>query len=185
MNRAFVRDIQIYTARSAVTASAARGQGAPGLVAAARIHLASVTLAQFGTSSERRFRGALDRHTDSLAAALPRKGRSWGVARKLLNIFLRNAFYTTYLRDAFDLAVAEDWFEVPLDGIVAKRVRADLHALRLPRWTGVRNLTPALSHTYQDACRQLARARGVAPVHLDALFWGTRDDTESAHCQGE
>lgn len=175
MNSEFVRDIQVYTARYSVTASAARGQGAPGLVAAARRHLETVPLAQFAADSDVAFRRTLERHTNRLAESLPAKGRSWGVARKLLNIFLRNSFYTTYLRDAFDLQLAEPWYEVPLDGIVARRVRAELRALRLPEWPGVRHVTPDLSVTYQDACRQLSKARGVAPVHLDAVYWGSRD----------
>jgi len=41
------------------------------------------------------------------------------MARKLLNIYLRNALYSTYLREAFELDTAEHLYEVPLDSIVA------------------------------------------------------------------
>lgn len=168
-------EIQTYIARASVTASAARGQGASGVVESAREFLGTLSLRGFGTRDERAFQRALGRQTIHLAQALPARGRSWGVARKLLNIFLRNALYTSYLRDAYGLGAAERWFEVPLDGVIARRVRSEMPGSALPRWRGVRHVTPELSREYQEVCRQLAKRRGLAPVHLDAVFWGGRD----------
>jgi hypothetical protein len=170
MHRGFIPHIQVYVARYSVSASAARGQRSPGLVRVAREHLAAVPLRVFAASSHARFRGALDRETERLRRALSRGAHSWGVARKLLNIFLRNALYTSYLRDWYHLDVAEDWYEIPLDSIVAKRLRGDMRGL--PRWPGVKHLTPAISALYQEAAREAAAGRGVAPVHLDAVWWG-------------
>lgn len=172
MDATFIRHVQAYTARYSVSASAARGQRSPGLVAAARDHLRDVRLRAFAARAQAPFQRALDRETQLLMRALPGGGRSWGLARKLLNIFLRNALYTSYLRDHFGLAVAERWFEVPLDSIVALRLRRELPGASTPRWTAVKRLTPVNSTAFQAACRELARGHGVAPVHLDALYWG-------------
>ena len=171
----FLRDMQRYVARTAVTASAARGQGAPGLVESARGFLGSMSLGPFGTRSEKTFRAALNRQTTRMVEVLPPQGRSWGIARKLLNIFLRNALYTTYLRDRYHLAEAERWFEVPMDAIVARRIRAEMPDVALPRWSGVKHLTPDLNQQYQIVCNQLGRRRGLRAVHLDAVFWGGRE----------
>ena len=176
MELKYVNHIQGYVARYSVSASAARGQGAPGLVQAARDHFASLRLEQFAVRSEARFLSTLDRQTTRLLRALPRRGRKWGVARKLLNIFLRNAFYTTYLRDQHRLDRAEPWMEVPLDRIVATRIRTELGGNGVPRWPGVKHLTSFDSRSYQLAARMLAIQHAVAPVHLDALFWGGSRD---------
>src|SRR5438309_2039564 len=118
MDRDFIRHIHIYVARYSVSASAVRGQRAPGLVAAARKYLAEVPLRTFALRSHSRFLRNLDTHTEQLRGALPHGARAWGVARKVLNIFLRNALYTGYLRERYHLDVAEEWYEVPLDSIV-------------------------------------------------------------------
>jgi hypothetical protein len=128
-------------------------------------------LRSFGVSSQKRFDRNLDTHTELLRRSLPRRGASWGVARKLLNIFLRNALYTGYLATDHKLYLAEDWFEIPLDSIVAKRLRQE-SAAELPRWLGVKHLTPEVSAIYQRAARTLAERQHVAAVHLDAVWWG-------------
>ncbi len=117
----FLPAVQWHVARLSVGASAARGQRAPGLVDAARSYLAEMPLGGFGVASEIKFREHLDKKTEDLMRVLPRRGRSWGMARKLLNIFLRNALYDFYLRTAWKLHRSEYWLEVPLDGIVAKK----------------------------------------------------------------
>lgn len=79
-------------------------------------------LAPFGTSSAARFLSRLDSATDGLKRALPKGAQHWGLARKGLNIFLRDCLYTTYLRDEYRLARAEPFFEVPLDSITGTRL---------------------------------------------------------------
>jgi hypothetical protein len=107
--------------------------------------------------------------------ALPRAGRSWGVARKVLNIFLRDALYTVYLRDAFRLGRGEGLFELPLDSITAQRLRACVPRGQLPPWVGVKRLAPDASDLYQATAQTVADGRGIARVHLDAYWWGARD----------
>jgi hypothetical protein len=172
MNRNFIRHIQTYVARYSVSASAVRGQSAPGLVATARTYLASVPLRRFAVESHSRFLRNLDTHTEQLRVALPRGAHACGVARKVLNIFLRNALYTGYLRDQYHLDVAEDWYEIPLDSIVAERLREASPDGELPRWLGVKHLTPSTSALYQSVARTTATRLGVARVHMDAVWWG-------------
>lgn len=174
MKASFLPLIQHRTSRVAVSASAARGQGAPGLVLAAREFLAAVPLSQFSVSDAAKFRRRLDRTTRELVESMPRRARKWGVARKLLNIFLRDALYTSYLADAFRLQRIESFLEVPLDSITARCIRADSPRGTTPRWFGVRNLTMADSDRFQASATTLARPYRVARVHLDAMWWGAR-----------
>jgi hypothetical protein len=96
------------------------------------------------------------------------------VARKLLNIFLRDASYTTYLKDAYSLDLGEHNYELPLDSITAKRLRAEASEGALPRWRGVKHLTPEESDILQAAAATIAASRGIARIHLDAYWWGNR-----------
>jgi len=162
--------VQIRCARVAVGPSSVRGQRAPGLVEAARVHLGSLDLRPLGVSRPDLFRRRLDRATERLARALPARGRSWGVSRKLLNIFLRDSFYTTYLCRGFRLDRAEYLFEIPLDSITARRLRAQLGRGQLPRWEGVKRVSQSINAEYRAAA--VAAARDVARVHLDAFWWG-------------
>jgi hypothetical protein len=100
-----------------------------------------------------------------------------GSREKRLNIFLRNCLYTTYLRDEYGLAVAEPFFELPLDSITGARLVKESKGA-LPRWETVRALTTERSAQYQAAAARLAAKRGVARVHLDALWWGEREACE-------
>ena len=80
------------------------------------------------------FQRRLDRQTERLRRALPQTARHWGLSRKLLNIFLRDALYTGYLSDYYRLSVAERFFEVPLDSISGKAIRKCRSGAKLPRW---------------------------------------------------
>src|SRR4051794_36328092 len=89
--------LQSRTARSSLGASSMRGKGSSGVVAAGRSFLCELELRRFATSDKRLFRQELDCVTDGLMRAFPRPARRWGLARKGLNIFLRNCLYTVYL----------------------------------------------------------------------------------------
>lgn len=139
----FTEAVEARTARVAVSASAARGQGI-GVVRAGRDFLSKLSLAQFAERRPTRFAQTLERQTNSLCSALPKGCRSWGLARKLINIFLRDALYTTYLVREYGLLIAEPHLEIPLDSITAKRLRAEAGPHNLPRWVGVKHLTPGV-----------------------------------------
>lgn len=169
--------IQSRAARIAVGASTVRGKGNKGVVGASREYLRRVDLGLFGEPVESRFAENLDAVTAALRDALPRHARHWGVARKVLNIFLRDCLYTTYLSEAHRLRRNEALFELPLDSIMAKELRRAAGRGRLPRWPGVRHLTQELSAIYQNAASAEANRRGTPRVHLDAIWWSmSRDD---------
>jgi hypothetical protein len=88
--------IQTHVASVAVGPSAARGRGRSGVVERARRFLGVLPLSALGTSNQDHFRDELDRATRKLTAALPEPARCWGLSRKLLNIFLRDALYNHY-----------------------------------------------------------------------------------------
>ena len=89
---------------------------------------------------------------DSLKRRLPKGARSWGAARKALNIFLRDVLYNHYLRSHHGLDRLEDWLEVPLDRDVAVALRAESEGGELPRWKTIKRLTPDVSGRYQAHC---------------------------------
>ena len=161
--------LQRRAAHLAVGPSTVRGQG-PGVVKAAREFLTSrLDLARFGTGSEQRFKRELDRATERMLQALPPRGRRWGVARKVLNVYLRDCLYTCYLRVRYGLERAERFLELPLDSFTAEGLRDAVGGL--PAWRGVKHLTPQDSARYQMAASELAERRGFERVHLDAELW--------------
>ena len=172
MKKSFVDAVQARVARIAISASAARGQKAPGLVLAARDFCARVDLSGFSTNRNAKFASHLEATTLSLKNELPRAGRHWGVARKLLNIFLRDALYTFYLREWYGLVAAEEFFEVPLDSISSGEIRKLVGRGVLPKWPGVKHVSPAISAEYQGVAQAEADRRGIARVHLDTFWWG-------------
>ena len=106
---------------------------------------------------------------------LPLKARHWGLARKGLNIFLRGCLYTSYLRDHYALGLAEEFFELPLDRITGTRIYSALPK-GLEPWKTVRGLDVAKSAAYQRAAQIVADKKGIARVHLDAVWWGEREE---------
>lgn len=167
--------VQSRTARIAVGASTVRGRGHAGVVAAARHHFATLDLRLFRVS-QKRFPQTLDRETASLQQALPAAARHFGIARKLLNIFLRDCLYTTQLGHYYGLDRLEPVLEIPLDSITAQALKKSSGRGTLPQWPGVKHLTPALSSIFQAAALVQARAKGIDRVHLDAVWWSLDRD---------
>jgi hypothetical protein len=151
--------------------STARGQGA-GVVKAARDHLTKLPLSWFSVRTEKLFRARLDAATRSLSRALPQRSRSWGLSRKLLNIFLRDALYNQYLARHHKLDRAEGFMEIPLDSISGGRLRELATAGTGSPVEQVKGLTSADSRRYQVFASTLAGGR--ARVHLDTEWWGRR-----------
>jgi hypothetical protein len=163
--------LQARAARGALGASSMRSAGARDAVRAGRGFLCEIDLGGFGSPDPSEFRAALDQTTESLLHAFPEQARHWGLARKGLNIFLRDCLSNTYLREAHGLDAAEPWYELPLDSITG----AMLYRVSdgsLPPWGTVRDLTPEVSDAFQAVAATTAGERGIARVHLDALWWG-------------
>ena len=170
----FLRIVQSRVARVAVGASTVRGRGNAGTVGAARAFLRSIDLTAFSTSDPETLASALERITQSLRQALPETAAHWGIARKVLNIFIRDCLYNKYLTEAFD--IAEPLLEVPLDSYTATALGEIEPVGTLPRWPGMRHLTPDISTAFQTVAAQEAERRGIARVHLDGLWWSLERD---------
>lgn len=175
-DREFIHTIQSRAARIAVGPSAVRGRGHSGVSQAARDYLRTVRLSRFGTQKEKTFFRALDDATEGLRLSLPKKAQKWGLARKIMNIFLRDCVYTSYLADEYNLLRAECFFEIPLDSITVGALKKSAGRGRLPRWPGVVHVTPELSSIYQLAAQTEAEQFGIARLHLDALWWSSHRD---------
>ncbi|QDV25967.1 hypothetical protein [Aureliella helgolandensis] len=166
--------IRRYTAYGSVGASTVRGLRTKGVVAAARTALSKVELSRYGTADHAEFTFALERDTQSVCDGLPVGARYWGVARKVLNIFLRGSLYNIYLSNYFELAQAEALFEIPLDSLSANAIRELASERSIPRWLGVKYVTPEINERFQRLAIEVATERKTSRVHLDALFWGSR-----------
>lgn len=172
-----LRAFQSRAARIAVGASTVRGRGNAGVVAASRHYLRQVDLTVFGQPTRKGFSRHLDKATIELCDALPRRARHWGLARKVMNIFLRDCLYTTYLDAEYGLRKNEALFELPLDSITAVHLKRATGRGKLPAWPGVKHLNEPLNAIFQDAASAEATKRGIARIHLDAIWWSvSRDD---------
>jgi len=98
------------------------------------------------------------------------------MARKVLNIFLRDCYYTSFLAKEYRLGRAAHLFELPLDSITVRKLREAVQGL--PRWDGVKHLTPTLNRQLQEGADEAARELRIARVHLDALWWSVSRDEQ-------
>jgi hypothetical protein len=173
--KSFHDQMQRYVARLSVGASTVRGQRAPGLVTRCREELAAVDLRRFAVGNEATFKRRLNAETLRIQARLPQRCRHWGLARKVLNIFLRFALYNVHLRERFGLHKAEAFLEIPLDKFTAKGLQRRSPARSLPRWPGVKHLTAGASERFQTRASEIAAKDGIDRVHLDIVLWLERD----------
>jgi hypothetical protein len=177
-SRDFITSLRAHQARVSITPSTVRAQG-KGTMHVARDFIASeLDLAKLRVSSERRYLAQLDKATDALRRHLKGKAKSWGLARKLLNIYIRDCVYSRMLCAHYRLERIEPFLELPLDGVVGQALgtaaiaRGQHH--RLPRWKSIRRLTPEQSALYQGFATELVAEAGHARVHLDVVIWGGR-----------
>jgi hypothetical protein len=166
----FLRIIHNRTAEAAVGPSALRNQGAPGVVRVARDYFKRLDLRTFAVSKERDFTRKLDLATENLRKRFPKGARNWGAARKGLNLFLRDALYNTFLCKHYHLERTEPWLEIPLDQYVAAGLHRDYNGEDLPKWDGIKRLTPENSKAFQKAAKRVAQEKGIARIHLDLLY---------------
>lgn len=176
-DKEFCKWVRERTAQTSIGASTVHGSQ-EGTAAAAREVLRNVDLAKFSQCrSKIAFHSLLDKKTNNLQAELPEE--QWGLARKCLNIFLREAFYNRYLSEYFKLKKLEPWLELPLDSHVAKQIKSRAKDSKLEKPTafpGVGKVTPAINKEYQDLAKQLLKEDSECRpfksiVHLDLLFW--------------
>ena len=173
----FLHHIITRNARVVTGPSATRGKDNEGVGEAARTYLSQIDLRRFATRNQRRFRTALDEETELLVRSFPAKDPpNWGLARKLLNLFLRDCLYTIYLEKAFHLSRAEHLFELPLDSITGTRLCAEAGPKARLRWPGIKHLSRELNTQLQAEAKLAADSQGIAKVHLDAVWWSAPRD---------
>lgn len=174
-SREFITRLQGRTAQAAIGASTLRNQGASGVVGSARKSLSKLNLWKFGKANRLTFPKLLDDATNNTMNCFPIDAQNWGAARKAANIFLRDACYNYDLCCYFGLARIRRWLEIPLDKDVAKCLHHEQGGSNLPKWTGLKKLTPVASREYQDIASIVARRRRVARVDLDVYYWRAKE----------
>lgn len=179
-NSDLLRYIQSHVARGAITPSLARGRGRKGTIAKARSFLRQLDLRPFGTTVAATFSDRLDQRTAELLRHFPPSAKQWGLARKALNVFLRDCLYNFYLRRANRLDKAEGLFELPLDSITGTLIRREVGPRRLPPWRGLRGIDRQANAVYQALAADAARTYGIHRVHLDAYWWSVSRDSDAA-----
>ncbi|MFM7052762.1 MAG: hypothetical protein ACKOYN_11635 [Planctomycetota bacterium] len=185
-SRSFSSALRRHQARVSITQPTVRGHGSGTLHAAWEFLARDLDLRRLRSGSERAYLRHLDEATTAFMKRLgTRKGgakskasASWGLARKLLNIYIRDCVYSRMLCEHYRLAGIEPFLEVPLDSFVAKGLIAEATARgqtrRLPRWSTIKGLRRADSDLYQRFASDLAAEYGHARIHLDVLLWGNR-----------
>lgn len=166
----FIPTMQQKVATTAIGPSALRNQG-KGVLRAAQLFLAKVSLSKIPRSDLNEFEEWLDWQTKKLLEALPVKGKPWGTARKAMNLFLRDVLYNRYLCYKSGLETIEPWLEIPLDSAVAKGLKRLGQRGQLPSWPGLKKLTKPVSQRFQEFASELAEQEGVERIHLDIYLW--------------
>jgi hypothetical protein len=165
----FMKQMQHKVAVSAVPLSAVRGQGA-GVLHVSQNFLKKIRLSNI-KKDEISFRQWLNRQTNALLDQLPVANRPWGTARKVINLFLRDALYNQYLSRECMLDKLGEWLEIPLDGAVAKGLKQRAGRGKLPPWPGLKELTRSTSDEFQEYALLCAQQDNMHRVHLDIFLW--------------
>lgn len=165
------KHMQRYVANVAITPSAVRGRGSKGVASTVQQYLARLDLDPLASLDPATFRTWLDTTTNELILALPDNARKWGLARKLLNIFLVQSFLNLHLNKEHNLSRLGDALETPLDAMATRELRKRAGRRALPRWTTIRKLRPADSDRYQDFALGEASRIGIPRACLDIVLW--------------
>ena len=131
--------------------------------------LKKVNLEELSNKGPSQYPKFLDQQTEKPVRHMPREARHWGVARKCLNLFFRDALYNFYLREKYNLAKFEKYLEIPLDSYVGRKLQAENKGL--PRWRTVKSLKREISDRFQEVAKKVAKQKGTERVHLDVLYW--------------
>jgi hypothetical protein len=174
--RSFIDELRAHQSRVSITSSTVRSQGAGTGEIARRFLAEELEIARLRAPSERAYLARLDEATEALRNRLKGKARTFGLARKLLNIYIRDCVYSRILCAHYRLEPIEPFLEVPLDGIVGRALVREAcdggQPRRLLPWRTIKGLTRPASDAYQAFATELAGEEGIARVHLDVMLWG-------------
>ena len=151
--------------------SSLRNQGAAGVLLAARDVAAEINLKELSHATRTRFHISLDELTQRMLMRFPENAQNWGAARKGLNLFLRDATYNKDLCGFYGLEHLRSWLEVPLDKDVASALKDQPEGKYLPRWCGIKYLTPQASREFQTVATKVAIRSRLPRVDLDVYYW--------------
>jgi hypothetical protein len=157
--------------QSAVRLGKAR-KGVTGMRSTAREFCSSLKLNRLPEPTS--YAVTLDEWTHELKGKFPKEGRCWGVARKCLNIFMRDASYNVHLCGMYPrLKLLEHVLEVPLDSYTANRLLDEKGATNfgLRRWDAIIRLTPEENDKFQQWALIVAERKSIFRVHLDLLYF--------------
>ena len=169
-------EMQRFVANVGITASTLRNLGAKGFVQTARDFLARLDLSQLTLLEPSAYPKWLDCQTKSLMEAFPIKDL-WGPARKSINIFMVMASLNRFTCAANALDRLEYSLEVPLDSVVAGKLRtwgqerSLLADGSLPKWLSIRKLDRKTSDAYQKLAATMAKELGIPRGRLDVALW--------------
>jgi len=174
----FIKYLQRRLAQISVGPSALRKQGAPDIIRICRDYFEKeIDLRKFIEALQsNNYSLYLDSKTGELLKQFPDNGKSWGAARKGLNLFFREIVYNCYFANY--LGIPSEYeenreflmqLEVPLDKDVATSLVNKYHDL--PKWKSIKELTPDQSNLYQKKADEYAAELMTARVHLDLIFW--------------
>lgn len=178
MTRPDIESIRNDVAYGSVGASTLRNIGAAGDVASARKSLATIELSAYQQVDLAGFIKQIDTDTEKIRQAFPNGAKHFGAARKVLNTFLRGAYYNTFLCSSYGLDRIASYYEIPLDKLSALGILSQMPKQDRVPWVGVKHVTPSINATFQRLATELADRLGTLRVHLDAVFWGGRAFTE-------
>jgi len=169
-----VNRIRKRVADISITTPVVRGIGFKRALAVARNFVAQLDLSELGAQGrhEQAFIDLLNKKTDELqlrlqeqrarqAKAGSTKAKLWGSARKVLNVFLCEAYFNRALERSYNLRELADWLEVPLDSQVVTEIRRKAQEFgfeKPPSVRGVKWLDQETSATYQTLAREVATA---------------------------
>jgi hypothetical protein len=143
----FIDQVRKRIAEISVGSSAIRNQGGPGLIKISRrFFYKKIDLKEFRRELPKKtYTDYLDRLTKELVTRYPSGAKSWGAARKGLNLYFREVAYNHYLANHLKLSVDYQQnlkilknLEVPLDKDVATGLIEKCKGL--PEWISIKKL---------------------------------------------
>lgn len=160
--------------RITVTSSSARGQP-EGTIAAAQDYLSGIDLSTLGKLNDSAdFETVLEQWTTILCRRL--ESKSWGHARKFLNIFLYLCSKDFHIRMQYGLSRFDKVLEIPLDRHVAEGLvafeRCTVHGGKTKlTWTKIGALDRQKNADFQAIASTLARQLNLHRAELDLKLW--------------
>jgi hypothetical protein len=176
--------IRRYVAETSVGASTKRSYIVKG-GARCQDLLYEIELSVLKGKTERQFGNWLERETNLLRAQLRRQRRkaygveTYGMARKILNIYLHNVYYNRPLCDEYALDAFEGALEVPIDRHVREWLfriaeetvpQIEINPL-IRNVQRIWEIDKKKNRCFQDLAVRAARQLGTTRVHLDAYFY--------------